>query len=191
MNARQQRMRVELKKLLKRGVPAAKAMGLAWKRTPKNPRRRRNAEERRCKLCGSPTLYKSGVCRWCQEKMGRKPGPNPRRCGVKYAHGVINRWCDRKRGHVGPHSGNLRRNPLTRTKAREILHHGEVGGRPLTEAQRRLFGAKASGSTLREYPALNPPPVKLYANGQLIGAVGFRPATGRRRVNTPRIDIRV
>ena len=39
MNARQTRMRVELKKLLKRGMPAAKAMKLAWKRTPKNPRR--------------------------------------------------------------------------------------------------------------------------------------------------------
>jgi hypothetical protein len=39
MNARQARMRVELKKLLKRGMPAAKAMKLAWKRTPKNPRR--------------------------------------------------------------------------------------------------------------------------------------------------------
>lgn len=61
----------------------------------------------------------------------------------------------------------------------------------MTEAQRRLFGAKASGYTLSEYPALNPPPVKLYANGRLIGAVGFRPTTGRRRITSPRIDIRV
>jgi hypothetical protein len=29
------------------------------------------------------------------------------RCGVKYAHGLCERWCDRITGHTGPHSGNL------------------------------------------------------------------------------------
>jgi hypothetical protein len=160
MNARQARMRVELKKLLKRGMPAAKAMKLAWKRTPKNPRRlRARNPDRRCKKCGGPTLYRSGVCRWCQEKEGRKPGPNPRR--------------------------------LTRTKARKILHHGTVRGRPLTEAQRRLFGAKASGYRLTEHPELNPPPIRVYANDRLIGQIGFRPTKGRRVARNPRIDIRV
>lgn len=119
MNARQQRMRVELKKLLKRGVPAKKAMGMAWKRTPKNPRR------------------------------------------------------------------------LTAKKARTILHHGTVRGRALTPAQRRLFGAKASGYRLSDYPALNPPPIRVYANDRLVGAIAFRPTRGRRVGRNPRIDIRV
>jgi len=39
---------------------------------------------------------------------------------------------------------------LTRRKARLILHHGEVRGYPLTEPQRRFFGARASG-----YPRRN------------------------------------
>lgn len=38
-NVRQARFRVELKRLLKRGLPAAKAMKQAWRRVPKNPRR--------------------------------------------------------------------------------------------------------------------------------------------------------
>jgi len=32
------------------------------------------------------------------------------------------------------------RKGLSRTKAREILHHGEVHGHPLTEKQRKYFG---------------------------------------------------
>jgi hypothetical protein len=53
---RQARFQVELKKLLKRGVAAPRAMKLAWKRVPKNPRHhrartakptRRNAARRR------------------------------------------------------------------------------------------------------------------------------------------------
>jgi hypothetical protein len=36
---------------------------------------------------------------------------------------------------------------LTANKAREILHHGEVHGRPLTEKQRRYFGAMSKGHT--------------------------------------------
>ena len=38
-SARQLRFRAELKKILKRGVPATKAMTQAWKRVPKNPRK--------------------------------------------------------------------------------------------------------------------------------------------------------
>lgn len=36
--------------------------------------------------------------------------------------------------------------PITRAKAKTILHHGEVGGHPLTPKQRRFFGARASGA---------------------------------------------
>jgi hypothetical protein len=39
------------------------------------------------------------------------------------------------------------RNPrgISRRKARSILHEGQVGGFPLTERQRKFFGARASG----------------------------------------------
>lgn len=40
-------------------------------------------------------------------------------------------------------------NPLTRRKARTILHEGQVRGRKLTGRQRRFFGARASGSPRR------------------------------------------
>lgn len=92
---RQTRFRAELKKLLKRGLPAATAMKKAWARVPKNPRR------------------------------------------------------------------------LTATKARTILHHGRVKGRPLTPRQRGFFGAVASGYRLRAYD--NPPPQKRLADGRVIG----------------------
>lgn len=36
---------------------------------------------------------------------------------------------------------------LTPNKAREILHHKSVHGHPLTDAQRRFFGAKSEGNT--------------------------------------------
>lgn len=36
---------------------------------------------------------------------------------------------------------------VTPNKAREILHDGSVNGHPLTEAQRRFFGAKSKGNT--------------------------------------------
>lgn len=35
---------------------------------------------------------------------------------------------------------------LTKEKARKILHDKEVRGHPLTDKQRKFFGAKASGS---------------------------------------------
>ena len=36
--------------------------------------------------------------------------------------------------------------PLTSDKARAIMHDKKVHGRPLTEKQRRFFGARASGA---------------------------------------------
>ena len=30
--------------------------------------------------------------------------------------------------------------PVSREKAREILHHGQIHGKPLTEQQRKYFG---------------------------------------------------
>src|SRR5262245_41504427 len=41
--------------------------------------------------------------------------------------------------------------PVSKRKARVILHHGKVRGRKLTAKQRRYFGARASG-----YPVRNP-----------------------------------
>jgi hypothetical protein len=35
---------------------------------------------------------------------------------------------------------------LTKTKAKKILHDKEVKGHPLTDKQRKFFGAKASGA---------------------------------------------
>jgi hypothetical protein len=37
------------------------------------------------------------------------------------------------------------KNPVSRAKARKILHEGEARGYKLTPAQRRFFGARASG----------------------------------------------
>lgn len=36
---------------------------------------------------------------------------------------------------------------LTQKKAKTILEHGEVGGRPLTKKQKALFGLIAGGGT--------------------------------------------
>jgi hypothetical protein len=47
--------------------------------------------------------------------------------------------------------------PITKKKAREILHHGEVRGHKLTEKQRRFMGARASG-----YPKFSPKTRKSY-----------------------------
>lgn len=38
---------------------------------------------------------------------------------------------------------------LSRMKAREILHHGEVHGKALTGRQRRYMGARASGQPVK------------------------------------------
>ena len=39
--------------------------------------------------------------------------------------------------------------PVSKAKARKILHDKEVGGRKLTSKQRGLFGAIASGQPMR------------------------------------------
>lgn len=46
--------------------------------------------------------------------------------------------------------GKSARNTISRQKARVVLHHGEVRGYPLTEKQRRFFGARASGYPYRQ-----------------------------------------
>lgn len=38
---------------------------------------------------------------------------------------------------------------VTKTKAKEILRHGEVKGHRLTPSQKRFFGARAGGSPVR------------------------------------------
>lgn len=38
---------------------------------------------------------------------------------------------------------------LTKAKAKKILRHGSVRGKPLTKKQKGLFGAKAGGKKLR------------------------------------------
>ena len=40
--------------------------------------------------------------------------------------------------------------PPTKKKAKEMLHHGEVHGKPLTKKQRGLFGVIASGKKPRK-----------------------------------------
>lgn len=42
-----------------------------------------------------------------------------------------------------------KRGSPSRAKAREILSHGTVHGKPLTEAQRGFMGARASGAPMR------------------------------------------
>lgn len=37
----------------------------------------------------------------------------------------------------------------SKSKAREILHHGEVHGQVLTPRQQRFFGARASGQPVK------------------------------------------
>lgn len=46
-------------------------------------------------------------------------------------------------GEHGKHKGPSKK------KAREILHHGEVHGKPLTARQRRFMGARASGQPMK------------------------------------------
>lgn len=46
---------------------------------------------------------------------------------------------------------------LSSGKAREILHHGEVKGHPLTDKQRRFMGARASGMPVRNTPLFDTP----------------------------------
>ena len=43
---------------------------------------------------------------------------------------------------------------VTKKKAREILRHGEIGGKPLTKRQKDYFGDRAGGQP--EKPARKP-----------------------------------
>ncbi len=38
---------------------------------------------------------------------------------------------------------------ITQKKAKEILRHGEVHGKPLTKKRRGFFGARAGGSPVK------------------------------------------
>lgn len=38
---------------------------------------------------------------------------------------------------------------ITKAKAKKILKHGEVHGKPLTPAQKRFFGARAGGAPVK------------------------------------------
>lgn len=51
--------------------------------------------------------------------------------------------------HYSPFKFKFRPGGLTTSKAREILHDKSVHGKPLTEKQRRFFGAIASGNKVR------------------------------------------
>lgn len=38
---------------------------------------------------------------------------------------------------------------LTKEKAKKILRHGEIGGKPLTKPQKGFLGARAGGAPVR------------------------------------------
>jgi len=40
-------------------------------------------------------------------------------------------------------------NPVSKTKAKEILRHGKVHGKSLTDKQKGFFGARAGGEPVR------------------------------------------
>ena len=67
-------------------------------------------------------------------------------CGTPYCstecgklHWVLQHQILCERRIVGSKRGKGGR-PVSREKAREILHHGQVHGKPLTEQQRKYFG---------------------------------------------------
>ena len=41
----------------------------------------------------------------------------------------------------------MTRKKVTQTKAKEILRNGTIRGKPLTQAQKGLFGARAGGAS--------------------------------------------
>ena len=45
--------------------------------------------------------------------------------------------------------GYMKKGGLTPNKAREILHDGTAQGHPLTDKQRRFFGAMSKGNTIK------------------------------------------
>lgn len=48
------------------------------------------------------------------------------------------------------HGKSRKKKKLTQEKAKEMMRHGEVHGRPLTERQRGLFGLIAGGGKPRK-----------------------------------------
>lgn len=66
-------------------------------------------------------------------------------------------------------SDEMGKGGLTRAKARKMLHEGVAHGKPITEQQRKYFGAVASGYARKE----NGGEVKkgLYAEGELVNGV--------------------
>lgn len=199
-NPRQARFRAELKRLLKRGVPPKTAMKKAWARVPKNPRRggrrRASAKEVMARVPSSAiyrTLVRLGVApAAAASAVAKDTRGNPRLyiCPYKGCKEVFGTQ-EGLLAHIRQTHPFTRKNThtLTRTKARRILHHGRAQGYRLTPSQRGLFGAVASGARLREYT--NPPPIKVLANGRLVGLIGFRPTRGQKIGRNPSIDIRV
>lgn len=75
------------------------------------------------------------VCGWCGKFLRGDPGSD------RVSHGMCESCAEKWRADAKAR----KRNPVTRRKARLILHHGEVRGYALTPKQRRYFGARASG----------------------------------------------
>ena len=57
-------------------------------------------------------------------------------CGTVYC----SEKCAEHDWHFGNHAFECIGKKVSKAKAREILHHGSVHGKPLTEKQRRYFG---------------------------------------------------
>jgi hypothetical protein len=45
--------------------------------------------------------------------------------------------------------GSKKKNPVTRKKAKKILAHGSVRGKPLTKKQKGMFGVIAGGGKVK------------------------------------------
>lgn len=64
-------------------------------------------------------------------------------CGTQYCSEECGVQDWKQHGHEAVCAqliGASGKRPVSRKKAREILHHGEVHGHPLTEQQRKFFG---------------------------------------------------
>lgn len=83
--------------------------------------------------------------------------PNPINPGSAYAKkgGMLRGKCNpRHRGKPKDmdedmDEDEMKKGGLTPNKARKILHDGTVHGKPLTDKQRRFFGANSKGNTLK------------------------------------------
>lgn len=63
---------------------------------------------------------------------------------------------------------------VSKKKAREILRHGEIDGKPLTKKQRGYFGARAGGAPVR-------PARRKKTTGRPRGKVARRSTKGKSR----------